>query len=52
MITWLLLVSTVVALVDDKKELQELDSMRDVLPEEKMPARIVPRLKRYPRIVR
>jgi transcriptional regulator with XRE-family HTH domain len=41
-----------VELVDDKNELVELDSTLDILPESKVPSRILQKLRRYPRIVR
>jgi hypothetical protein len=41
-----------IELVDDKDELAKLDSTLDILPESKVPKRILQKLKRYPRIVR
>jgi hypothetical protein len=41
-----------VELVDDKDEIDRLDSELDVVPESKVPGRILQKLKRYPRIVR
>jgi hypothetical protein len=39
-------------LVDDRGELEQLDNMLDIVPETKVPPRILQKLKRYPRIVR
>jgi hypothetical protein len=41
-----------IELVDDKDEIGCLDSMLDIIPESKVPPRILQKLKRYPRIVR
>ena len=41
-----------IELVDKKEELAELDSTLDILPQSRMPKRILQKLKRYPRIVR
>jgi hypothetical protein len=41
-----------IELVDDKYELEQLDGILDILPETRVPRRILDTLKRYPRIVR
>jgi hypothetical protein len=49
----LLFVSPVyIELVDNRDELDQLDSTLDILPQTKVPKRILQKLKRYPRIVR
>jgi hypothetical protein len=39
-------------LVDDKDQLKQVDDILDIVPESKVPPRVLQKLKRYPRIVR